>query len=74
MVGPIDPPDPLPRAAGAAGGQPCAAPAEIPWQELAFRTVAHTLRLFFTDRAHGEFGTHLHTIDASPTLARAERP
>jgi len=45
--------------------------AEIPWQELAFRTVAHTLRLFFTDRARGEFGTHLHTIDAPTRLVQA---
>jgi hypothetical protein len=48
--------------------------AEIPWQELAFRTVAHTLRLFFTDRARGAFGTHLHTIDAPARLVQAGQP
>jgi ADP-ribose pyrophosphatase YjhB (NUDIX family) len=48
--------------------------AEIPWQELAFRTVAHTLRLFFADRARGEFGTHVQAIDAPARPARAERP
>jgi ADP-ribose pyrophosphatase YjhB (NUDIX family) len=31
---------------------------QIPWDEIAFRTVATTLRLFFQDRAHGAFGTH----------------
>jgi len=30
----------------------------IPWDEIAFRTVALTLRLFFEDRARGQFGTH----------------
>jgi hypothetical protein len=45
--------------------------AEIPWPELAFRTVAQTLRLFFADRARGEFGTHVHAIEAPAPLARA---
>ena len=31
---------------------------EIPWDELAFRTVKETLRAFFTDRQAGEFGLH----------------
>lgn len=31
---------------------------EVPWQDLAFRTVATTLRLFFADRARSAFGTH----------------
>jgi ADP-ribose pyrophosphatase YjhB (NUDIX family) len=48
--------------------------AEIPWQELAFRTVAHTLRLFFADRARGEFGTHVQAIDAPARRVLAERP
>jgi hypothetical protein len=34
---------------------------EIPWDELAFRTVKETLRAFFADRHAGEFG--LHQID-----------
>ena len=29
---------------------------EIPWEEIAFRTVAATLRHFFADRRRGEFG------------------
>lgn len=39
---------------------------EIPWDEIAFRTVATTLRLFFADRARGAFGTHTPSI-ALPT-------
>jgi len=47
--------------------------AEIPWQELAFRTVAQTLRLFFADRARGAFGTHVHSIDAPTKPVQAGR-
>lgn len=36
--------------------------AQIPWQDLAFRTVATTLKLYFADRARGEFGTHTREI------------
>lgn len=35
--------------------------AEIPWDELAFRTVKETLERFFADRRDGRFG--FHTID-----------
>ena len=35
--------------------------AEIPWDEIAFRTVRETLRCFFADRARGQFD--LHQID-----------
>ncbi len=31
---------------------------EIPWDELAFRTVRETLRCYFADRARGAFGLH----------------
>ena len=31
---------------------------EIPWEELAFRTVAETLRRYFDDRRCGRFGVH----------------
>jgi len=31
---------------------------EIPWDELAFRTVRETLLRFFEDRKRGEFGVH----------------
>jgi ADP-ribose pyrophosphatase YjhB (NUDIX family) len=34
---------------------------EIPWDEIAFRTVRDTLRCFFADRARGQFD--LHQID-----------
>jgi ADP-ribose pyrophosphatase YjhB (NUDIX family) len=39
---------------------------EIPWDEIAFRTVATTLRLFFADRARGAFGTHTPAITLPP--------
>ena len=32
--------------------------AKVPWKELAFRTVAITLRHWFADRAQGAFGFH----------------
>jgi ADP-ribose pyrophosphatase YjhB (NUDIX family) len=31
---------------------------EIPWEEIAFRTVKETLERFFADRARGQFGVH----------------
>jgi len=31
---------------------------DIPWEQLAFRTVKETLRCFFEDRRRGEFGVH----------------
>jgi ADP-ribose pyrophosphatase YjhB (NUDIX family) len=31
---------------------------EIPWEEIAFRTVRETLQRFFEDRARGHFGVH----------------
>ena len=31
---------------------------EIPWDELAFRTVRQTLELFFEDRRKGHFAVH----------------
>jgi ADP-ribose pyrophosphatase YjhB (NUDIX family) len=40
---------------------------EIPWDEIAFRTVAATLRLFFEDRARGSFGTHTREILSRPS-------
>ncbi len=35
---------------------------EIPWDELAFRTVRQTLELFFEDRRRGSFGVHVADI------------
>jgi ADP-ribose pyrophosphatase YjhB (NUDIX family) len=32
--------------------------ADIPWNEIAFRTIATTLRHFFADRRHDNFGFH----------------
>jgi ADP-ribose pyrophosphatase YjhB (NUDIX family) len=36
---------------------------EIPWEEIAFRTVKETLERFFADRARGQFGVH--TVDVT---------
>jgi ADP-ribose pyrophosphatase YjhB (NUDIX family) len=38
--------------------------AAIPWQDIAFRTVAATLRHWFADRASGRFGFHAEDIVA----------
>ena len=40
--------------------------ADIPWDELAFRTVSMTLRHFFEDRARGHFELHTGAIEWSP--------
>lgn len=36
---------------------------EIPWEELAFRTVQETLRHYFEDRQSGQFQVHAFNID-----------
>ena len=36
---------------------------EIPWRELAFRTVSTTLEHYLQDRARGEYPTHHYAID-----------
>ena len=36
---------------------------EIPWESLAFRTIARTLRRYFLDRKLGTFGFHSSAID-----------
>jgi ADP-ribose pyrophosphatase YjhB (NUDIX family) len=36
---------------------------EIPWGELAFRTIGRTLRNFFLDRKLGSFPVHVSTFD-----------
>lgn len=43
---------------------------EIPWDEIAFPTVAHTLRFFFADRAAGHFGVH--TLDITQPMLRLD--
>jgi ADP-ribose pyrophosphatase YjhB (NUDIX family) len=37
--------------------------ADIPWQNLAFRTIHATLTAFFADRSRGAFGLHVGTIE-----------
>ncbi|MBC8119671.1 MAG: NUDIX hydrolase [Burkholderiaceae bacterium] len=44
---------------------------EIPWNELAFRTVSTTLQLYFGDRARGAFGTYSRAIGAVPSAGGA---
>lgn len=39
---------------------------EVPWQDLAFRTVAQTLRWFFEDRVNGGFEVHTGAIAYPP--------
>ncbi len=36
--------------------------ADVPWDDLAFRTVRETLHLYFADRRRGSFGFHLANI------------
>ena len=36
---------------------------EVPWRDLAFSTVRHTLELFFDDRPRGQFPVHTGDID-----------
>ena len=41
---------------------------EIPWETLAFRTIARTLRNFFLDRRHGRFALHVSALERRPPL------
>jgi len=43
--------------------------ADIPWQEIAFRTIGRTLRRFFLDRRLGQFDLHLSSLERRPPLA-----
>lgn len=36
---------------------------EVPWEELAFRTITRTLRNFFLDRKLGNYATHVSTLE-----------
>jgi 8-oxo-dGTP pyrophosphatase MutT (NUDIX family) len=38
---------------------------KIPWEEIAFRTVGTTLRLWFADRRKGAFGFHAEDLAPS---------
>ena len=40
----------------------------IPWEELAFRTIARTLRSYFLDRRMGSFGMHVSALERRPPL------
>jgi ADP-ribose pyrophosphatase YjhB (NUDIX family) len=40
--------------------------AEVPWEQIAFRTVSQTLRWFFEDRRNGRFELHTSTIRYTP--------
>jgi ADP-ribose pyrophosphatase YjhB (NUDIX family) len=40
--------------------------AAIPWQEIAFRSIALTLRYYFEDRRTGRFGFHVGDLDYPP--------
>lgn len=46
--------------------------AEIPWQELAFRTIHYTLEKYFADRRHGRFPVYTHTIRANNRAPQEE--
>jgi ADP-ribose pyrophosphatase YjhB (NUDIX family) len=35
---------------------------EIPWDEIAFKTVSETLKLYFADRRTGKFSFHVHDV------------
>jgi ADP-ribose pyrophosphatase YjhB (NUDIX family) len=39
---------------------------EIPWEELAFRTIGRTLRNFFLDRKRGSFPTRVSSLERRP--------
>ena len=39
---------------------------DIPWEEIAFRTIGRTLRNFFLDRKTGEFPTRVSTLVRRP--------
>jgi ADP-ribose pyrophosphatase YjhB (NUDIX family) len=46
--------------------------AEIPWDEIAFRTVKETLRFYFEDRRRGRFTVHTADIVHDAPLTRPE--
>jgi len=46
--------------------------AEVPWDDLAFRTVSLTLKRFFEDRAKGAYGLHTDSIIAPARMSRKD--
>ena len=47
---------------------------DVPWDQLAFATVRHTLRHYFADRRVGEYRFHMGTIDPMPATADSSHP
>lgn len=47
--------------------------AEIPWQQIAFRVIQETLKLYFADRESGRYRTHTGDIVRTPENAQAYR-
>jgi ADP-ribose pyrophosphatase YjhB (NUDIX family) len=41
---------------------------DVPWSEIAFRTIGRTLRRFFLDRHLGTFGVHVSSLERRPPL------
>ncbi len=41
---------------------------EVPWEELAFRTIARTLRRYFLDRKEGRFRVHVSSLERRPPV------
>lgn len=39
---------------------------DIPWDQIAFRSVSFTLRAYFADRAKGQFGMHTEVLAPQP--------
>lgn len=48
--------------------------ADIPWDELAFRTITATLRRFFEDRRRGRFDLHTGPIEVSSRTSGSSAP
>jgi ADP-ribose pyrophosphatase YjhB (NUDIX family) len=44
--------------------------ADVPWGEIAFPTIYHSLRFFFADRARGVTGFHTMDLSARPPRAK----
>lgn len=48
--------------------------ADIPWDELAFRTIAFTLRHYFADRKIGAYPVRTETLQRSDSQKRSDSP
>jgi ADP-ribose pyrophosphatase YjhB (NUDIX family) len=47
---------------------------DVPWEDLAFRTISRTLRNFFLDRRHGSFPLRLSTLERKPAPGGQRAP